>query len=369
MSRISPLSRYPISNTKIILFTSPIGLGHATRDIAIAEKLYELGRGKECIQFVTGQPAYKLISSRGYLASDLYKPNEFSIKSGELHGQLRWLLNYFRYYRKCKVIAEKTIKCQDSESGVDLIVSDEDLASIVVSEKTGHKRILITDITETHFVNSKFASIIEKKMNRSMLKMMSKCDRVIIPNSGDDVDNVIHVGPIVREVTADRNTLRTRFAFNKQTVLVTVGGTDAGIYLIEKATEAYRKLRRKIDIDLLIVSGPSIDLRECQNEDIRILGFVDNLHEYIYASDLIISLAGRSTIDESMAYGVPGIFIPIKNHFEQEASAHRFGYNYDDIFRLEYLIEENLVNNSKGSSVRARATGAEKAAKVILTTL
>jgi UDP-N-acetylglucosamine--N-acetylmuramyl-(pentapeptide) pyrophosphoryl-undecaprenol N-acetylglucosamine transferase len=41
------------SNPRIIFFTSPIGLGHATRDIAIAEKLIELGKGKEDIHFVT----------------------------------------------------------------------------------------------------------------------------------------------------------------------------------------------------------------------------------------------------------------------------------------------------------------------------
>ena len=56
------------SNSKVILFTSPIGLGHATRDIAIAEKLIELGKGKEDIHFVTGKHAFELISNRGYFA-------------------------------------------------------------------------------------------------------------------------------------------------------------------------------------------------------------------------------------------------------------------------------------------------------------
>ena len=37
--------------------------------------------------------------------------------------------------------------------------------------------------------------------------------------------------------------------------------------------------------------------------------------------DLVVSLAGRSTIDESRVYGTPGIFIPIKDHFEQEQNA------------------------------------------------
>jgi UDP-N-acetylglucosamine--N-acetylmuramyl-(pentapeptide) pyrophosphoryl-undecaprenol N-acetylglucosamine transferase len=263
------------------------------------------------------------------------------------------------------------VKSHNNEPGNNLIVSDEDFASIVVAEKTAHKRILITDITETHFVKGKFVSTIEKNMNMSMQKMMNNCNYVIIPDFGVDVGNVVHVGPVVRDIGVDRKTLRKRFGFNKQTVLVSVGGTDAGKYLIEKTIIAYRKLRKRFDIDLLIVSGPSINLTAYCNEDIRILGFVYNLHEYIYASDLIISLAGRSTMDESMAYSVPGIFIPIKNHFEQEENAKRLGYKYDDIFRLERLIEDNLrVSNSiDRTNLQMTTKGAEKAARVILETL
>ena len=58
------------------------------------------------------------------------------------------------------------------------------------------------------------------------------------------------------------------------------------------------------------------------------LGFVTNLNEYIYACDLVISLAGRSTMDESIVYNTPGIFIPLKNHFEQEEGARRLGFEF-----------------------------------------
>jgi UDP-N-acetylglucosamine--N-acetylmuramyl-(pentapeptide) pyrophosphoryl-undecaprenol N-acetylglucosamine transferase len=359
------------SNAGIIFFTSPIGLGHATRDIAIVEKLCEFGKAKENIHFVTGQQAYELISNRGFLASDMYKPGKFSIKSGELHDQFKWLLRYIWYYRKCKGIAEKIVKSHDNEYSSDLIVSDEDFASIAVAEKNGRKRILITDLTETHFVKGKFASIVEKKTNRSMQKMMKNCNHVIIPDFGVDIDNVVFVGPIVRNISQDRDTLRKGFRFNKHTILVSVGGTDAGRYLIEKTIEAYRILKKKFDLDLIVVSGPSINLTGYQNEDIRILRFVENLHEYIYASDLIISLAGRSTIDESIVYGIPGIFIPIKNHFEQEEGAKRLGYKYDDIFRLKDLIEDNVGTSTRigGTNFQKNANGAEKAARLILETL
>jgi len=57
---------------------------------------------------------------------------------------------------------------------------------------------------------------------------------------------------------------------------------------------------------------------------------------------LIISLAGKSTIDEARAYGTPAIFIPIKGHFEQEDNAREEGFVFEDINRLDELILKKL---------------------------
>lgn len=329
----------------ITFFTSPIGLGHATRDIAIAEKL------KTDIEFVSGEAAASLIAKKGYSAVDVYRPEKFVVESGQLRHSFKWLMDYYSYYKKCKAIAKGIL-----EKSAGLIVSDEDFASIAVGEKMGRKRVLITDVTETHFTSGP-ASMIEKKMNKAMQKMMQDCDCVIIPDAGEDHGNARYVGPIVREVSADRETLRRQFDFEKSTIVVSTGGTDAGKHLIEKVIEAYGQL--KLDSELVIVSGPSLKLPD--SPSYRNLGFVDNLHELVYAADLVISLAGRSTMDESIAYGTPGIFIPIKGHFEQEQGAARLGYKYEDIFRLEPLIQEKIGHRNS----KADAGGAIRAAKII----
>jgi UDP-N-acetylglucosamine--N-acetylmuramyl-(pentapeptide) pyrophosphoryl-undecaprenol N-acetylglucosamine transferase len=332
----------------ITFFTSPIGLGHATRDIAIAEKL------KTDIMFVSGEGASSLIARKGFKVLDVYRPAKFIVKSGQLQHLFKWLMGYYLYYKKCKVIAKEILYNQHD----GLIVSDEDFASIAVGKETGQRCVLITDIIETHFTNG-LASIIEKKMNKSMHKIMQTCDCVIIPEIGDDKDNIYHVGPIVRQASADRETLRKQFGFEKNTILVSGGGTDAGKYLIQKAIAVHRKLQGTLDSELVIVSGPSLKLPDLQ--EYRNLGFVDNMHDVIYAADLVISLAGRSTMDESMAYGTPGIFIPIKNHFEQEQGAARFGFKYEDIFRLEQLIEEKIGCRNNIVDMG----GAARAAKII----
>lgn len=331
----------------ITFFTSPIGLGHATRDIAIAEKL------RTEINFVSGEGAARLIAKKGYQVTDVYRPEKFVVESGRLKQSFRWLMNYYSYYKRCKVVAKEIL-----EKSEGLIVSDEDFASIAVGEEMGRRRVLITDVTETHFTSGP-ASMVEKKMNKSMQKMMEACDCVIIPDVGDDSGNVRHVGPIVREVGAGRDALRKQFGFEKSTILLSVGGTDAGRHLIENAVEAHRKLQNRLDSELVIVSGPSLSVPD--SPGYRNLGFVDNMHELVYAADLVISLAGRSTMDESMAYGTPGIFIPIKGHFEQEDGAARLGYKYEDIFRLEQLIEEKIGRRAD----EVNTGGALLAAKII----
>ena len=331
----------------VVFFTSPIGLGHATRDIAIAEEL------DADILFVSGEGAAELLARKGYSTLDVYRPEKFVVESGQLRHSFRWLMDYYSYYKKCKAIAKGILSKHDG-----LVVSDEDFASIATAEEMSRRRVIITDVTETRFTTGA-ASIIEKKMNRTMQKMMRQCDCVIIPDVGKDDGNVVHVGPIVRRASADRNSLRKRLGFTKKTIVLSVGGTDAGKFLIEKTVAAYRNLQSRPDAELVIVSGPCLALPD--SPDYRNLGFVDNLHELIFAADLVVSLAGRSTMDESIVFGTPGIFIPIRGHFEQEEGAARLGYKYDDISRLESLIEEKLGDRNNAAGVK----GAERAAKII----
>jgi UDP-N-acetylglucosamine--N-acetylmuramyl-(pentapeptide) pyrophosphoryl-undecaprenol N-acetylglucosamine transferase len=311
---------------------------------------------------VSGLDACKMVSSFGYQAYNVYHPSSFTIDDEmKLRYASIWLLKYFRYYRKCKSIARGFV--QSDKDG--LVVSDEDFASISVGNEMKRKLILITDIVRTSFIKTPLLSVLESKMNRSMLGMIKGCDRVIIPNYGDDKDNISHVGPIVRNLTTpNRSELRKRLGMNKKTIVVSIGGTDSGRYLINKVILIHRKLRKRLDTDLVVVSGPSMKIIASIN-DFRNVGLVENLHEYIYASDLLISLAGKSTIDESCVYGTPGIFIPIKNHFEQEENARLMGYKYEDIFKLESLIEDRITTIKDRPSINADQNGAQKAATII----
>ena len=327
-------------------FSSPIGLGHVTRDIAIVNNLKDIS-----INFITGSGAAKILKKLEYKVNDIYNPPSFIVENGMLNNQTKWLWNYFQYYKNCKKISEKIIKINNS----DLIISDEDFASLTVAQNLKIPNILITDVLETKFTKG-IASLIERKMNKSMMNIIKNCDVVIIPEEGHDQGNIKRVGPIVREINFSREELREKFSFNKITIIISIGGTDAGLFLIEKSIESILKINQ--DIEIVVVSGPAINKKF---SNVRNLGFVDNLHELIFASDLIISLAGKSTIDEAKAYGTPGIFIPIKGHFEQEDNAKTEGFVFEDINRLETLISEKLEQKRN----KINTNGAKLASEII----
>lgn len=313
---------------RLDFFSSPIGLGHVTRDVAIAGDLKGIS-----LRFVTGSSAAQFLKRNNFDVEDVYNPPQFVVENGSLKNPARWLWNYYQYYKQCKEHSKRIIQTDMP----DLVVGDEDFASLTVAQEMGIPTVLITDVLETHFTKG-VASLVEKKMNGSMKEIVRKCDAVIIPEIGTDRDNIRRVGPIVRQTDRSRKELRQRFSFDKKTILVSIGGTDAGAFLIEKVLEAVPRI--KIDADVVIVSGPS--LKKKFGASVRDMGFVDNMHELVFASDVLVSLAGKSTIDEANAYGTPGIFIPIRGHFEQEDNAREMGFSFDDINRLDDLILEKL---------------------------
>ncbi|MGB0642409.1 MAG: glycosyltransferase [Nitrosopumilus sp.] len=327
-------------------FSSPIGLGHVTRDIAIVKNLKDFS-----FNFVTGSGAAKILKKINYNVNDVYNPPSFVVENGVLNNQTKWLWSYYQYYKNCKNISKKIIKKNNSE----LIISDEDFASLTNAQELKIPNILITDVLETKFTKG-IASFIEKKMNKSMMNIIKNCDAVIIPENGENVDNIRRIGPIVREINLSREELRKKFLFNKKTILISVGGTNAGLFLIQRSIESILKLN--LDIEIILVTGPSITKKF---DNVKNLGFVDNLHELIYASDVVISLAGKSTIDEANAYGTPGIFIPIKDHFEQENNSKNEGFSFNDINKLDELILEKLEKKRN----KVNANGAELAAEII----
>jgi len=311
----------------IDFFSSPIGLGHVTRDIAIVNHFQNI-----TTNFISGSGSAEILENLDFNVHNRYNPPSFIIKNGSLQNPAKWLWGYYQYYKDCKNISKEVIQ----KDNPNLVISDEDFAALSIAQEKRIPTVLITDILETRFTKG-IVSLIEREMNKSMQKIIKKCDVVIIPENGNNQDNIKYVGPIVRQTNFSRDELRQKFLFQGKTIVISIGGTNAGQFLIERAIESISKINQ--DFEIVLVSGPAVSKKY---DNVRNLGFVDNLHEIIFAADLIISLAGKSTIDEAKAFGTPAIFIPIKDHFEQEDNAKEEGFVFEDIERLDELILEKI---------------------------
>ncbi len=134
-------------------FSSPIGLGHVTRDIAIVNNFENI-----TTNFVTGSGAAKILKNLDFKVQDVYNPPSFIVENGTLKNPAKWLWNYYQYYKDCKKISQQIIR----EDNPNLVISDEDFASLTVAQKMKIPTVLVTDVLETHFTKG-LVSFIEKK--------------------------------------------------------------------------------------------------------------------------------------------------------------------------------------------------------------
>src|SRR5439155_340133 len=73
-------------------------------------------------------------------------------------------------------------------------------------------------------------------------RIARKAELVLAAESAPDWPNVRRIGPIVRGFSASREKLREDFVFRKKTILVTVGGTAVGEFLIREVVRAFHAL-------------------------------------------------------------------------------------------------------------------------------
>ena len=91
---------------------------------------------------------------------------------------------------------------------------------------------------------------------------------------------------------------------------------------------------------MVVVSGPKLKVDPAPG--VYTYGFLPNLQDFVLAADLVITLAGKGTVNEALAFGTPVIAIPPRGHAEAERNAAALGYRFEDVARLRELIPEKL---------------------------
>ncbi len=338
--------------TKVLYGVSPIGLGHASRAVAIGKELTELGAE---VTFATGGPAVGFLRSYGFDVRDaVSEPDPILWRGRNIFSSL-WYLRYWRGYNASKA---RMLPLRN-EVGPDLVVGDEEFSVLSLAAQEGLKSIMISDELELGFARTFLSRSIESRVAKWYRELQESVSLLIVPDVGADSGNLWHCGPVVRRVTAGRSETRLSLGLpiDKKLILVSLSGSGSGGYLVPAVEKVVRE--EGMDVAVAVAGGR----QEPTHGRFHHLGFVRDLQNLVAAADVAVSQAGKSTIDEAFSSGTPLITIPLKNHFEQEENAKALGFARSDLRRLGPLIEARIARRGKPRNY----DGANRAAAKILT--
>ena len=336
----------------ILYGVSPIGFGHASRSVAIGLKLREKSLEPE---FATGGPAVKFLESYGFKVHDVVSAPNPSESGGEMKMATLWYLRYWFGYRSTsRRMAELIARLSPK-----LIVGDEEFSSISLAIQKGVAHAMISDELQLGFARSAIAKRVEARVGEWYADLQRRVSNLLVPSFGTDSGNIHYMTPVTREVTESREAARAEHGLPRESSVVLLSSSGSGMkpFLFRRSLEAFRKVCTHAEVFATTGAGG----QHIQALNVRELGVVRDNQNLIAAADLVISTAGKSTIDECASTGTPIIAIPIRNHAEQERNAAELGFAFGDLDRLEELIPRLLGKRN----APAHYAGAQRTAEYL----
>ncbi len=393
---------------RALYLSSPIGLGHARRDVAIARELRIRVPGLR-VDWLAQSPvtaALELAGERvhpgsGWLASE---SAHVEAESGE-HD-----LHAFAAIRRMDEILVNNFHVLDDvlrEEPYDLVIGDEAWdVDFFLHENPSLKRFAFAWLTDfvgwLPMAEGGDEARLTADLNAEMIGQRARFRRlrdrsVFVGDPGDVVDRTFGPGlPGIREWTADnfdfagyvtgfeppdalaRTALRRRLGYTPDDVvcIVAVGGSGVGEPLIRRVLDAVPAVRRRLPgLKVTVVTGPRIDPAGLPRpRGVRLRGWVPDLDQQLAACDVAVVQGGLTTCMELTASRVPFVYVPLRHHFEQNIHVrhrlerHRAGRcaDYDELADPDRLAE--LLLEALGTPVDYRPVatdGAARAAELI----
>jgi pimeloyl-ACP methyl ester carboxylesterase/predicted glycosyltransferase len=153
---------------------------------------------------------------------------------------------------------------------------------------------------------------------------------------------------------ADTEQLRRQLGFEPDRPLIVgaVGGSGVGIYLLRRIAAAFRLLRADVpEAQMVLVTGPRMDPGLIEPvEGMQVVGYVHDLFRTLACSDLAVVQGGLTTTMELVATRRPFIYVPLRDHFEQNHHVvHRLArYGVHPPTRYEDVTPERLAEQMRG---------------------
>ncbi len=387
---------------RALYVSSPIGLGHAQRDIAIAREMRKLEPDLQ-IDWLAQDPVTRVLEGEGehiHPASAHLANESRHIESESAEHDLHC---FHALRRMDEILAANFMLFHDvvRDERYDLWIGDEAWElDYYLHENPGEKRVPFAWLTD--FVG--FLPMDERNEREGFLTADYNADMVDHVAEHPEVrDMALFVGnpddivperlgpqlPAIRDWTerhfdftgyvtgfdpadlGDRTRLRAELGYgdDERVCIVTVGGSGVGADLLRRVIASFPAAKERIpDLRMIVVAGPRIDPASLpSNAGLEVVPYVHNLYRHLAACDLAVVQGGLTTAMELTAQKRPFLYFPLRHHFEQNFHVRhrleRYGagrrMDFDDSppERIAAAIAEEI-----GSDVEYRDVEADGAA-------
>jgi predicted glycosyltransferase len=145
----------------------------------------------------------------------------------------------------------------------------------------------------------------------------------------------------------DRDALRDELGYgeDERVCIVTVGGSGVGVDLLRRVIDAYPAVADAVPgLRMIVVAGPRIDPASLPvHNGLEVETYVPKLHRHLAASDLAIVQGGLTTCMELTATNRPFLYVPLREHFEQNFHVHHRLHGHGAGRRLDFADLERDV--------------------------
>jgi pimeloyl-ACP methyl ester carboxylesterase/predicted glycosyltransferase len=333
---------------RVLYISSPIGLGHVQRDVAIADELRKLHPDLE-IDWLAQHPVTRVLEERGERVHPASA--HLASESGHIESEsAEHDLHCFQAIRRMdEILLANFMVFHDltREEDYDLWIGDESWElDYYLHENPEHKRAAYAWLTD--FVGwlpmpdgGEREASLTADYNAEMIEHIARFprlrDRAIFVGDPDDIvpDSFGPDLPPIRDWTEqhydfagyvtgfdlrglpDRETLGYRA--DERVCIVTVGGSGVGGHLLRRVIAAFPEAKERVPaLRMIVVTGPRIDPSSLPAHDgLEIRPYVHGLYRHLAACDLAVVQGGLTTTMELTASRRPFLYFPLGHHFEQ----------------------------------------------------
>src|SRR5689334_21955950 len=347
------------SQRRVLWLSSPIGLGHIQRDLAIARRLREQNPDV-VVDFLAGDPADRVVrhwGERVHPATRLLQ-NETAHFEGwaadhELHAfNALWDMDEImtaNFMTLADVVERDRYDLWIGDEGWDLdyfLHENPELKRAPYAFLTDFIGLLPMreDRTSTEFIrcwekNAENVDHLRRHPDvRDLSILVGDEEDVLDREFGPDLPNMrqwarehfrfpgytFHFDP---RALPERAALRAQLGYraDERVILASVGGTRVGRSLLRKCAEAFSLVASQIpETRLILVGGPRLtEMEPAWGPRVEVRDYVPDLFAHHAAADLAIVQGGLTTTMELAALGTPFLYFPLRHHFEQQLHVAR----------------------------------------------